>query len=108
MIRKEQVQSKVMEISQQMGHGTATRELLTKFTQKWDCTERTVARYIALAKDKVYGELKNKDEILNSVRADYFMELFENNFLSIPSSGLPPPQITHDTDTKNILSTDNQ
>ena len=49
---------------------------------KWKCTERSMQRYIAKAKDDLTDALFNKEKYLNFVREEALNEDFEQNLKS--------------------------
>jgi len=68
------LKTSTMEIADRLEEGVSTENLLTEYTQKWNCTERTVHRMIALAKDRVIGRLNNREAVLDAVRSEIIAE----------------------------------
>jgi len=76
------IKSRTIELSQRLEAGATPEELLKEYSQKWNCSERTIYRLLAFAYDMVAGKILNPEQVLNIVRSEAIAEVFENNLLS--------------------------
>ena len=82
MDRVQTYQSHVKEIAEWLETGASTAEILKEYTLKWNCSERTVFRTIAMAKSVLAGRLKDKYALVDAIRAEALADDIECNLLS--------------------------
>lgn len=69
---KKQIETnfRVSEIADYIERGEATGKIVEEFTQRWGVTSRTVANYIAKAREVVADRGKSKQAIIQAVRKE--------------------------------------
>ena len=82
MNKQIQMTSRAMEIADVMEKGVTTDSIIKLYSQKWNCSTRTVERMIALAKDVVIGRLRNPDMVLDVLRSESVSDDFANQLSS--------------------------
>src|ERR1700722_11955921 len=82
MSKIQQTQSRTAEIADRLLAGATSGELEKEYSEKWVCSERTVRRLIAFAKDKIFGNLNNKESILDSLRTEAIMDDLGDSMLT--------------------------
>lgn len=69
-------------IAVQLENGQTSTEIIRDYSVLWNTSERTIVRYIALAKDIVMDKLNNEDAIIEAVRGAIISEEAEQNLRS--------------------------
>lgn len=64
------LQFKITQITEKLEKAWTSIEIIKYYSQHWDVSTRTVERYIALAKDILSTNLKNREKVIDAVRAD--------------------------------------
>jgi hypothetical protein len=65
-----EVQLKISELATKLESGADVSAIMLEYMPKWGISERTINRYIALAKDIVSGRLKKREALLEAMRGE--------------------------------------
>jgi hypothetical protein len=77
-----EVQLKIAELATKLEDGADVSTLMLEYMPKWNIAERTIRRYIALAKDIVAGRLKKREAVLEAIRGDTIIREAEEGLKS--------------------------
>ena len=77
-----EVQLKIAELVTKLEGGAEVSALMLEYMPKWNLAERTMNRYIALAKDIVAGRLKKREAVLEAIRGDAIIREAEEGLKS--------------------------
>lgn len=77
MSMRVELNERIFEVSQQLEKGVKRKEILSLYAAKWNVTERTVERYVALACDVVAGHLQQKEAVMEAIRTEAIEEAME-------------------------------
>lgn len=77
MSNQVELSQRITEIAERLEAGASNKEITETYTAKWNAGERTIHRYIALAKDIVAGHMQKAEALLEAARADIIAESTE-------------------------------
>jgi len=77
-----EVQLKISELATRLENGADVSALMLEYMPKWNISERTMNRYMALAKDVVSGMLKRREAALEAMRGEVIMREAEEGLKS--------------------------
>ena len=77
-----QTQTRIRAIADDLEKGISNPEIISHYCPLWDVSERTMKRYLALAKDVVMGRLEDMDAIIEAVRGEVISEEAVQNLRS--------------------------
>jgi hypothetical protein len=73
-----ELNARISEIAEKIENGVKTAEIVAEYAPKWSVSERTLDRYIALAKDIIAGKLKKQQAWIEAMRAEATEAATEN------------------------------
>ena len=82
MSRQIQLTSRAMELADLIEKGVTTAWIIKEYPSKLGCSQRTVERMIALAKDLVIGRIRDADMVLDILRSEAISEDIATQLLS--------------------------
>lgn len=65
-----ELHERISEIAERMEKDMPTGEIIAEYVPKWSVSERTIERYIALAKDIIAGKLRKQAAWIEAMRAE--------------------------------------
>ena len=77
-----QTQTRIRVIADDLEKGISNAEIMREYSQRWNLAERTIERYIALAKGVVLTRIKNTDAVIEAVRGAVIAEEAEKQLRS--------------------------
>ena len=63
-----ELRNRISDITEELENGASTGAIIEKYKVQWNAGERTIERYIALAKDIVMGRLDKRDAHIEALR----------------------------------------
>jgi hypothetical protein len=82
MSKQVEMKQRIRTIAVQLENGHAGADIIRDYSALWNTSERTIVRYIALAKDIVMDKLNNEDAIIEAVRGEIISEEAEQHLRS--------------------------
>src|ERR1700722_6448120 len=77
-----EIKQRIRNIAEQLENGCKSNEIISNCSTQWKLSERTVERYIALAKDIVIGKMDSMDALIEAMRGTVIAEEAEKNLRS--------------------------
>ncbi|MGP8216922.1 MAG: hypothetical protein ACLQQ4_15250 [Bacteroidia bacterium] len=77
MRNQTELKARLNAVAESLEQGNSSAEIISTYTAQWDAGERTIERYIALAKDMVAGRLQKRDAVIEAVRCEAVAEAAE-------------------------------